>query len=98
MITITREKAYGDKLRSYNVILDGKKIGSIKEGETKSFDSTAGQHTLFLKIDWASSNKIQFSGDAQFQCIHAAKGFFRILLAILYTSILSGRYITLKQL
>jgi hypothetical protein len=97
MITITREKTYADKLRSYNVILDGTKIGSIKQGETKTFDTRPGPHKLLLKIDWALSNELQFNGDAQFQCRNVAKG-LQVLLAILYTTIWSNRYITLTQL
>ena len=35
--------------------LTGKKVGTIANGTTKEFNVSAGQHTIFTKIDWCSS-------------------------------------------
>ena len=34
MLTIYRETGLSDKTRGFNIIIDGKKVGKIKEGET----------------------------------------------------------------
>jgi hypothetical protein len=47
-------------LRDYRLYLDGKKIGTIGNGETSDFEITNGHHTLIAKIDWCSSQKLSF--------------------------------------
>jgi len=57
-ITLSRGTGYADRLRSYRVMLDGKEIGRIGNGETKSFPVGPGQHELVVKIDWCSSTTL----------------------------------------
>jgi hypothetical protein len=59
-IVLTRPAGYRtDRLRPYRVIIDDKKVGAIKPGETEVFSLPPGSHELQLKIDWASSEKLQ---------------------------------------
>lgn len=59
-IVLTRPTGYRtDRLRPYRVIIDDQKIGAIKPGETEVFSFPPGSHQLQLKIDWASSEKLQ---------------------------------------
>jgi hypothetical protein len=60
-INITRTSAYMNRLRDYQLYLDGKKIGTIGNGQTKQLETTAGQHTLLAKIDWCSSETVSFT-------------------------------------
>ncbi len=60
-IIIKRLPAYGDSLRDYKIYIDDKKIGKIGEEETKEFDLPNGAHTIYAKIDWFKSQKIQFN-------------------------------------
>jgi hypothetical protein len=67
LLKIVRDSGYADRLRAYKVIVDGKTAGEIRDGETKDFPVSAGQHNLSLKIDWCGSQTIQFTvanGDA----------------------------------
>lgn len=59
-ITITRTKGFADALRAYNIILDGNSLGKIRAGKTLSFDVSDGSHMIAVKIDWASSEILQF--------------------------------------
>lgn len=72
MIRISREKGYLDRLRKYKVILDGSVCGNIKAGETKDFHVNPGIHTISLKIDWCTSDTLEFhvpeSGIVEFEC------------------------------
>lgn len=59
-LKITRDSGYADLVRAYDVILDGKKIGELRNGESKEFSVTPGQHALAAKIDWCGSKTLQF--------------------------------------
>ena len=54
-IIINRTSEYLNRLRNFGVYIDGIKIGTIANGETKEFNVSAGQHSVFIKIDWCSS-------------------------------------------
>ena len=68
-LTIYREPRYSDKIRSYNVVVDGQVVGKIKERETFEFALPAGLHEIWLTIDWASSNRISCNGDGEVNLI-----------------------------
>jgi hypothetical protein len=101
MLNIKRESGYADKLRSYEVELDGTTIGEIADGESKSFKIGSGAHTLRLKISWASSNKVNFvstrNGKVNFRCASRMKG-ARAWLAIIYVLLLPHKYIELERI
>jgi hypothetical protein len=61
-IEVTRPTGYRvDGGRDYQVVVDRKKVGSIKSGEAKKFEVSAGQHELQLKIDWGSSERLRIA-------------------------------------
>lgn len=100
MLSITRDSGYADRLRAYEVILDGKVVGDIPEATTKSFQISPGPHTLYLKIDYIRSNKVNFehkSNEAlKFVCRNNIRG-KKVLLWPLYLTVLRNKYITLAQ-
>jgi len=98
MITISRYSGYTDKLRAYKVVLDGKVIGEVKDGQKFVFNSLPGKRELFLKIDWCQSNVVEFDGghDSEFECGSSLCG-LKILLAIIYITFFRKRYIWLKE-
>lgn len=99
MIRVERESGYADKLRSYEVELDGVIVGEIADGQSKSFDVAPGTHTLRMKISWAGSNKITFTSANEtitFKCASRMKG-ARAWLAIVYVLFLPHKYIELKR-
>ena len=60
-VIIKRTSEYNNWLRDYQLFLDGKKIGTVANGQTKEFETTSGQHTILAKIDWCSSPEISFT-------------------------------------
>lgn len=60
-LTINRSNEYVNRLRAIKILVNGKEIGTIKNGETKSFELPSGNHQLQAKIDWCTSNKVQFN-------------------------------------
>jgi hypothetical protein len=101
MLTVTRDSGYADKIRKYEVLIDGKQVGEIANGETKSFDVTPGGHTIQLKIDWARSNQIEFTSsnneDLRFKVSSPLRG-INLIKSILFATVLSHKYLILEQL
>lgn len=95
---ITRESMRVDRLRYYQIILDGVKVGEIANGERKELEISPGKHTLHLKIDWARSNKITFESDkaAYFNCLNYMKG-MRVLLGVFYVLFMPHKYLKLER-
>jgi hypothetical protein len=97
MITIRRDGGYADKLRSYQIVIDGKTVASIRDGEEEKIKV---DHEIYAEISWARSNKIKFNyhdGDEiSFNCKSNIRG-AKIFLGIFYATIFSHRYLNLKM-
>jgi hypothetical protein len=61
LLEISRDSGYADRARSYTVVIDGIAVGKVRNGETKQFEVSAGDHELRMKIDWCGSRPIHFS-------------------------------------
>jgi hypothetical protein len=59
MIELQRASAYTDRVRAYHLLVDGEDVGTIKNGETKTFPIAPGAHEVMLKIDWAYSPPVR---------------------------------------
>lgn len=55
IINVQRAQSYTNRWRGYEIIIDGKAVGTISENETKAYNVSKGQHTITAKIDWCSS-------------------------------------------
>lgn len=100
MLVINRQKSNIDRVRNYKIILDDTHIDNIKEGEIKNIDIKPGKHTLYMKIDWCRSNKIDFymSKDetVEFKCGNSISG-WRNLIIMIYITFLKDRYLWLER-
>ncbi|WP_430614268.1 hypothetical protein [Flavobacterium sp. JP2137] len=63
VIRIVRSSEGVNRLRNYRVFIDGQKVGTVANGETKEFVATAAKHSIQTKIDWCSSPIIYIDGD-----------------------------------
>jgi len=63
IIKIQRTNDYMNLMRDYRLLIDGQKIGSIGNAQTKEFEIPAGRHSLIAKIDWCSSQELSFEID-----------------------------------
>ena len=84
-IVIKRKTNYTSYFRNYQIILDGKKIGTIKNGETKEFVTTSGQHHIQSKVDWYSSPELSLtlSEEDKKEIIIGDSEYGRLLLVVL---------------
>jgi hypothetical protein len=53
-----------DRLRPYRVIIDGKRIGGVRDDRTEEFTVTPGEHTVQLKIDFVGSPVLRITVEA----------------------------------
>lgn len=56
-INIIRTNEWNNRGREIGIYIDGQKAGTIANGETKEFQVSTGQHQLYAKIDWCSSQE-----------------------------------------
>lgn len=55
-LTITRDgPMIRDRVRAYQVLIDGRQEGFVHDGETAEFYVSRGLHHVGLKIDWCGS-------------------------------------------
>lgn len=57
-IKIKRSSEYINAIRVFDMFIDGVSVGSIRNGESKEFPVSAGQHAVLAKIDWCSSPEV----------------------------------------
>ena len=100
MIRINRINKYPDRMRNYKVVLDNNCLGEVGGGETKIFEVAQGKHTIYLKIDWCRSNKLDFyvseNEVLEFDCGSSISG-WKILLNIIYIIFLKDNYLWIKM-
>jgi hypothetical protein len=60
MITLSRVPGgWKDRLRRYQVVIDGEQVASVKHGERVDLPVTAGKHTVYMQISWARSPRLE---------------------------------------
>jgi len=58
IIHLWRKPPYTDLLRAYKIIIDGKRVGTIRPGKRHLFEIEPGHHDIFLRVDWGSSRHL----------------------------------------
>lgn len=59
-LIIRRTSEWSNKVSKIGLYLNNKKLGTIGDGETKSFEIDEGEYSLHSKIDWCGSKKLKF--------------------------------------
>ena len=96
MIIIHRDNLL-DVMRSYKIIIDNTNI-EIKKA--KQINLEKGNHTIYLKIDWCRSPKLNFSNSDNetifFDCGNYMNGWKQLLFP-LYITFLKNKYLFLEE-
>ncbi len=95
-IVINREsQGYTDRLRAYEIWIDGNLAGKIRRGGSQWIEVAAGEHEVCLKIDWCRSPSLRVTLGAG-ESVELTAGPNAHPLAILYYLTLGReRYIRL---
>jgi hypothetical protein len=84
LLTIIRDSSVVNGTRAFKVVLDGKAVARIKNGETIELDLAPGDHSLLLKIDWCRSNIVELTADSEavtYRCGSYLDGFVATIIA-----------------
>jgi hypothetical protein len=85
-----------ERFRSYRILLDGVRVGSVKRGRTAALETEAGRHSLQVAIDWGRSLPVALDlgpGDeVDVQCWTNAKP----LTALYWITLGRQRYLGLR--
>ncbi len=95
-VIIERSNELFNRLRDYGVYIDGEKMGTIANGETKQFELSLGEHTLCCKIDWCSSPELKFNTTEDLIKIFKVGAYRNAKLIMPLTSILLCIFLFLK--
>ena|SRR5690554_1501883 len=59
-LRIERSSEWNNRARDFGLYVNGDKIGTISNGETKEFELKSGEYQLMAKIDWCQSQTLKF--------------------------------------
>lgn len=85
-ITLSRDSGWTDRIRKYNILIDGKVAAEIGNGETITLPVSPGIHTVQARLDWARSPALTFNtegGSTRFRVLSNLRG-WRVMLAVIY--------------
>ena len=98
-ICISRDSVFRDRFRDYRVLLDGREIGRIGNGQEKRFEIDPGQHQLAMKIDWCTSAPVRFLAvngqSSKFRCGSGLRG-IRLLFMLYYVIFARSKYLWIR--
>jgi len=97
-IIVRRERQFVDGFRKYKVILDGKRVGALRSGEKKEFETEPGRHSIQMAIDWGRSNTLEFNigrDQMAFVC-NCNCGGWRMCLGLLYATVWASKYLHIE--
>lgn len=57
-LVLERIHHYRDTIRSYQVLIEGQRVGQIRDGKTESFVLRPGSYTLRLQLLWIFSPRV----------------------------------------
>lgn len=101
VVKIMRKKKWGDLFRFYEIILDGKNVGTIFASQSIYVPVEPGHHSLKMNIDWCGSEEINFSigsgEEITFEC-EFGLSIIQVLLIPYYLIFRPNNWILLKQL
>ncbi len=102
MIRLTRENDYVDKIRAYKIYVDEVYLGDIGNNETREFVVDSGKHSIYAKIDWCRSNKLEFDSTGSVVELEVGsalgRGKFLIpFIGLIYITLLKNDYLWIKE-
>jgi hypothetical protein len=97
-LTVHRDKGWSDKLRKYQILLDGVEIGRLGQGEKLMQQVADGRHVLEATIDWCGSQPLSFEANTEdvVVTVKSALQGWRILLSSFYIIFNRRGYLSLE--
>jgi hypothetical protein len=61
LINLDREKSFTNSLSKFKIVVDGKEVGTIADGDSVQIPIAPGGHSLRLRSAWTGSPTVAFS-------------------------------------
>ncbi|MET2985059.1 hypothetical protein [Aureibaculum conchae] len=101
VLEITRTKQYANKARAIGIYINNKKVGTIKDGETKIFILDAEENEVYAKIDWCQTEPQKIStkeNETTILKLGSNLSGWKLLLAFYYITVNSSELLYLKEI
>jgi myo-inositol catabolism protein IolC len=97
-LTVERDKGWTDKLRKYQILLDGVEIGRLGEGAKLLHQVGEGRHVIEAAVDWCGSQPLSFEANAQdlVVTVKSALRGWRVFFSLFYIIFNRRGYLTLE--
>jgi len=100
IVEIKRVKQYANKARAIGIYINNKKVNTIRDGETKSFELNADENEIYVKIDWCKTKPLKIES-VENETIKLELGSnlsgWKLLLGIYYITFKTSEYLYLKR-
>jgi hypothetical protein len=77
-VRVTREDGVTDRLRGYELFIDGQRAGELLPGRSVTVPCMPGTHTIKLRLDWSGSGEVTCTAaegqTAEFTCRPRRRG------------------------
>lgn len=97
-LKIVRHSGYADWLRSYIILVDGRRVGTIARNSVLDLEVPAGPRSIHARIDWARSRPLTIEAARNRTIAVQVSNDWNPLLALWAITFGSRNYLTLKQL
>jgi hypothetical protein len=95
-IRVVRPSQYVDMLRSYQIMLNGEKVGSIARNDVLEVTAPAGKATIEARIDWGRSRPLMIDAKPGQTIEIEVRNRWGSLLAIWAITFGRGSYLELR--
>ena len=59
LIVVRDRRGWRDRARSYELVVDGAKVTTIKRGQRIELPISPGRHRVFMRINWGTSDPVE---------------------------------------
>jgi len=96
-IRLARKQTYADKWRTYQVFIDDERTGSIREGQSRTFEVQPGRHHVYLRINWCRSPRVAVDCMVGEPVMFVCQGQHNPIKALFAALFAVDQYIELRQ-
>jgi hypothetical protein len=98
-LTLRRDSRFMDSLRRYRILLDGKEVVRLSNGETFRREIPSGEHVIEARIDWCGSRPRHFvarAGEDTALVVRNNLRGLRIVFALFYIVFRARDYLAIE--
>ncbi len=100
-VEIHRVKQWANKARTIGIYINNEKVGTIRNGETKTFELDCKENEIYAKIDWCKTIPLKVKAiedkTIKFELGSNVTG-WKMFIALLYITTKASEYLYLRKI